>query len=190
MSVEDVVKYLDENPFNYELIYHQDIIIGVINEFSYELGTNFLEASKDVLKTDIIVYIDDSKCGRQIVCRYSGKLIWSIKAEDAKSKLGTTYDIPNNFYTLKIDDDLNLLPMKDVRLFLVERGAEDDMAKYGECESILVACETAEQAKDVMGWTSFRDGVNLDILEVKELSKQYNEEIYYPEVIMITNGIF
>jgi len=87
----------------------------------------------------------------------------------------------SNVCLLDIDDEFNLLPMKDVKLFLVTR---NDVVDYGEYMSILVACQTQEQAKDVMKLPMYNDGIDLDMLVATEVANNYNGTIYIPKVIM------
>jgi len=90
-------------------------------------------------------------------------------------------ELKTTIYYLDINDDYTLNPVSEPKLFLVERDA-DDYISYDEYESILVACETPEQAKSVMSSYVYRKGASLDKLVITKLSDNYTKIIYRPEV--------
>jgi hypothetical protein len=145
--------------------------VGVFTENDTKLGFSigFLDTiHADSLLTGYKLVINDSK----LILLSDGVLIkeWGMEQETV-------------LHHLDINDDFTINPISKPKLFLVERGS-DDMVDYDEFESILVVCETEEQAKFIMCSSFYGDGVDCDNLVITKLANDYVNVIYRPEVPM------
>jgi hypothetical protein len=143
--------------------------VGVVTECNTKLGfsISFLNTIyDDSLLTGYKLVIKNSK----LILLLDGVLIkdWEMEQEDT-------------LHHLDINDDFVINPISEPKLFLVERGPDNPFS-YDEYDSILVVCETEEQAKFTMCGSIYSDGVDCNKLVITKLADNYTKVIYRPEV--------
>ena len=185
LTKEDVISYLnqiDVVTLCEIIISHPKSYIADILKRGRIIYTNRqnIDAGLD-LKKGVKLFTHNGK----FKCLYNGELIWERRVKDVIKEYKQDYRevgikaVYKNMYPMNIDDDYKILPMDNVKLFLVERG---DGHGYDEYDSILVACQTPEQAKAVMSQHPYNEYVDLDKLTICKIADGYCKTIYVPHV--------